>query len=463
MRTSSGQRPRPDPRRDRGTRLEMGETVEAIGYKADVKSRVKESLVEKKDAAISKVTGAMPETDGASRSEEDGRVAKENPLGRRGRRGRFLVCCCRHPWRTSGSGSRRPGSRERQGLRTGSPGTGQARRAGSRRLSRSNSEGQRPRTGRGQASSPRETAWRSLTTTSRLRGLGSAWPHAGPLCAAPRVLTRKAGCLRSRRTCVSQQVDEGEHAGRRRDRRSRFPGWIECCGVRSRCRRPTRTSVMIRPPTGPSRSALYGGSCHSQDVEPEWRFAAPSRIAAEAERRVGKDVHAHCLRDLLVDEADALPRSVLRTARWVVGSGGGTTDPGRSVSGNESFVSILRGLRAAKVGSTGRMFFHSTTRSEGIGRWSAVEALIRAEDRDAAAVQRRLVDHVERANDAVAEPIGRDGELDRHERPSVPIRRLVVGQADDRRLAGDLLGTRRHRPGRGHRRRIRRCRITAHW
>ena len=50
--------------------------------KADVKSRVKESLVEKKDAAISKVTGAMPETDGASRgAKKTVGVAKENPLG----------------------------------------------------------------------------------------------------------------------------------------------------------------------------------------------------------------------------------------------------------------------------------------------------------------------------------------------------------------------------------------------
>ena len=31
----------------------------------------------------------------------------------------------------------------------------------------------------------------------------------------------------------------------------------------SRCRSPTRTSAMIRPPTGPSRSPLYGGSSAS--------------------------------------------------------------------------------------------------------------------------------------------------------------------------------------------------------
>jgi len=64
------------------TRLQIGETVEAIGYKADVKSRVKDSLVEKKDAAISKVTGAMPDTDDVSRgAKKTVGIAKENPLG----------------------------------------------------------------------------------------------------------------------------------------------------------------------------------------------------------------------------------------------------------------------------------------------------------------------------------------------------------------------------------------------
>jgi hypothetical protein len=33
---------------------------------------------------------------------------------------------------------------------------------------------------------------------------------------------------------------------------------------------------------------------------------------------------------------------LLRTARWIVGSGGGTADPGRVASGIDSFVSILR-------------------------------------------------------------------------------------------------------------------------
>jgi hypothetical protein len=46
------------------TRTEMSETVEAIGYKADVPSRAKEKVSEKMDAARSKVSGA------ASRAKE---------------------------------------------------------------------------------------------------------------------------------------------------------------------------------------------------------------------------------------------------------------------------------------------------------------------------------------------------------------------------------------------------------
>ncbi len=63
------------------TRAQMGETVEALGYKADVKSRLKESVSEKKDSVVgtiasgkdavvgtadslvSKVTGAVPDSE----------------------------------------------------------------------------------------------------------------------------------------------------------------------------------------------------------------------------------------------------------------------------------------------------------------------------------------------------------------------------------------------------------------
>jgi hypothetical protein len=81
------------------TRARMGDTVEAIGYKADVPSRMKESVGEKKDsvlgtitggkdavvgkadALVSRVAGAMPDgqqvKDGAAKVG----VSKENPLG----------------------------------------------------------------------------------------------------------------------------------------------------------------------------------------------------------------------------------------------------------------------------------------------------------------------------------------------------------------------------------------------
>ena len=67
------------------TRNEMGETVDAITYKADVKSRAKESLMGTKDSIKSKVVGAgdaAPDSgqvkDGARRAAG---VAQENPLG----------------------------------------------------------------------------------------------------------------------------------------------------------------------------------------------------------------------------------------------------------------------------------------------------------------------------------------------------------------------------------------------
>ena len=63
------------------TRARMGETVEAIGYKADVKSRVKESVAEKKDAVVSRVTGAVPDGDQLKRGARKVGVSKQNPLG----------------------------------------------------------------------------------------------------------------------------------------------------------------------------------------------------------------------------------------------------------------------------------------------------------------------------------------------------------------------------------------------
>ena len=71
------------------TRSEMGETVEAIGYKADVPSRARDKVdeardkvSETKDNLVAKVSGATPDSgdvkDGARRAAG---VAQENPLG----------------------------------------------------------------------------------------------------------------------------------------------------------------------------------------------------------------------------------------------------------------------------------------------------------------------------------------------------------------------------------------------
>ena len=63
------------------TRGRMGETVEAIGYKTDVKSRVKDNISEKKDAVVSRVTGAMPDGQQLKRGGQKVGVSKQNPLG----------------------------------------------------------------------------------------------------------------------------------------------------------------------------------------------------------------------------------------------------------------------------------------------------------------------------------------------------------------------------------------------
>ena len=75
------------------TRAQMGETVDAIGYKADVKTRVKDSISdktdavkgavsEKKDAVVSTVTGVVPDTERVKEGARRGvGIAKENPIG----------------------------------------------------------------------------------------------------------------------------------------------------------------------------------------------------------------------------------------------------------------------------------------------------------------------------------------------------------------------------------------------
>jgi hypothetical protein len=63
-------------------RDEMSDTVDALGYKADVKTRAKDAIGARKDAVVSKVSGTTPDKgdvkQGAKRAAG---VAQENPLG----------------------------------------------------------------------------------------------------------------------------------------------------------------------------------------------------------------------------------------------------------------------------------------------------------------------------------------------------------------------------------------------
>src|SRR5215213_4084648 len=64
------------------TRADMGETVEALGYKADVKTRAKDNITDKRDRLKERITGTAPDPDevkqGAKRAVG---VAQENPIG----------------------------------------------------------------------------------------------------------------------------------------------------------------------------------------------------------------------------------------------------------------------------------------------------------------------------------------------------------------------------------------------
>jgi gas vesicle protein len=64
------------------TRGRMGETVEALGYKADVPGRAKEAVSERVESVKSKISGATPDSgdvkQGAHRAKG---IAQENPLG----------------------------------------------------------------------------------------------------------------------------------------------------------------------------------------------------------------------------------------------------------------------------------------------------------------------------------------------------------------------------------------------
>jgi hypothetical protein len=70
------------------TRGRMGDTVEAIGHRADVKTRVKESVIMKKDVVIggvdsvvSRVTGIVPDGEQMKTGARKVGVSSQNPLG----------------------------------------------------------------------------------------------------------------------------------------------------------------------------------------------------------------------------------------------------------------------------------------------------------------------------------------------------------------------------------------------
>jgi ElaB/YqjD/DUF883 family membrane-anchored ribosome-binding protein len=64
------------------TRTEMGDTVEALGHKADVKGRAKENIADKRDRLKERITGTTPDPgevrQGVKRAAG---VAQENPIG----------------------------------------------------------------------------------------------------------------------------------------------------------------------------------------------------------------------------------------------------------------------------------------------------------------------------------------------------------------------------------------------
>ena len=71
------------------TREEMGDTVDALSYKADVKSRAKEKVVDTKDSLKAKVVGTTDRVGDATPDSEQVKanarraagMAQENPLG----------------------------------------------------------------------------------------------------------------------------------------------------------------------------------------------------------------------------------------------------------------------------------------------------------------------------------------------------------------------------------------------
>ena len=64
------------------TRERMGETVEALGYKADVPTRAKEAVTGRVSSVKQSITGSTPSTGDVKHAARKGAgVAQENPLG----------------------------------------------------------------------------------------------------------------------------------------------------------------------------------------------------------------------------------------------------------------------------------------------------------------------------------------------------------------------------------------------
>jgi ElaB/YqjD/DUF883 family membrane-anchored ribosome-binding protein len=64
------------------TRHEMGDTVEALGYKADVKSRAKDNIAHKRDRLKERITGSTPDPEDVKQGAKQAvGVAQENPIG----------------------------------------------------------------------------------------------------------------------------------------------------------------------------------------------------------------------------------------------------------------------------------------------------------------------------------------------------------------------------------------------
>ena len=122
------------------TRAEMTETVDALGYKADVKSRAKENLQDKKDSAKESIVGVKDRIAGgtpdAGEVKEKARRAVERRAGepaRPGHRRRRRRLRRRHadPVHPRGGREARPRRRRRQGQGPRDrPGGARARQAG---------------------------------------------------------------------------------------------------------------------------------------------------------------------------------------------------------------------------------------------------------------------------------------------------------------------------------------------